>query len=55
MIINKTPYQLTESWVQNHDCKDPIGRYAIKYEEISKKVYRVTCKKCGATTIIENK
>jgi hypothetical protein len=54
-MIEKTPYQLAESWVQNHNCKDTIGRYAIKYEEISKNVYKVTCKKCGATTIIENK
>lgn len=55
MIINKTLYQLAESWVQNHGCTDKTGRYAIKYEEISKNIYKVICKKCGATTIIENK
>lgn len=54
-MIEKTPYQLAESWVQNHDCADKVGRYAIRYEEINRNVYKVTCKKCGLTTTIENK
>lgn len=54
-MIEKTPYELAESWVKNHGCTDNTSRYSIKYEEISKNVYKVTCKRCGATTVIENK
>ena len=54
-MIQKSPYEIAEGWVKNHGCTDTVNRYLIKYEETSKNVYKVTCKRCGATTVIENK
>ena len=51
----RSPYKLIEKWVQNHECTDTVGRYQIKYVEVEKNIYKVTCKKCGATTTIENR
>lgn len=51
----RSPYKSAEKWIQNHGCTDNIGQYQIKYAEIEKNIYKATCKKCGATAIIENK
>jgi hypothetical protein len=53
-MLNPTPYDKAASWMTNHDCTNPTGRYSVKYKEISRHVYEVTCGKCGKVTKIEN-
>lgn len=54
-MLTLTPYQIAENWMTNHDCKNQTGRYSVKYKEVSKNTYQVTCGKCGAQIVIENK
>lgn len=54
-MIGPTPYSIAENWMVNHGCTNPTGRYTVKYKEISRHIYQVTCGKCGKVTIIENK
>lgn len=51
----KSPYELAKDWVINHPCDNSKSlTYSVKYEEVQKNVFNVTCIKCGCKTQIVN-